>query len=106
MPPEPLAVYAATRVPGPDQQVVRGRKPISDADAIALLQAAKDIVVCGGTQEEREQKARELMTAAWGGYLRGKAEKGRMALPHFHPPNYTPDATHAFYDTDRRYAKR
>ena len=83
-------VYEAVRIPGPDGAVERADEPISDADAVARLQSGKDIVVCGGGRRANRNKARELTMTAFGGFEEDEAHQGRMALPHFHPPESYP----------------
>src|SRR5690349_6927572 len=101
-----VAVYEAEPIPGPDGTVEWWDSPISDAAAIARLQAGEDIVVRGPDQKANKNKAKELMTAAYGGYEEDAPHRGQSALPHFHPPNQTPEGIHAFYETTRRRAKK
>lgn len=104
--PEPPRIYEAERIPGPDGAVERGENPISEVEAATRLRAAQDIVVCGTERRANRNKARELTTTAFGGFEEDEPHAGRMALPHFHPPNRDPADTHAFYETGRRYARR
>jgi hypothetical protein len=100
------AIYEAERDPGPDGAVERGDAPISENDAIARLKAGKDIVVCGGQRRPNRNKARELTDAAFGGHEEDPPHQGRMALPHFHPPDHTPDGIHAFFEAPPRHARK
>jgi hypothetical protein len=104
--PAAVTVHAAERLSGPDGAVQRGDAPISDDEAVALLQAGRDIVVCGPARRANRNKARELMTRAFGGNEAEEPHEGRMALPHFHPPGHTPEGIHAFYEAPPRHAKK
>ncbi|MCI0464935.1 MAG: hypothetical protein L0Z62_49065 [Gemmataceae bacterium] len=104
--PVPVAVYEAERIPGPDGAVEKGENPIPEADAIKRLQAEEDIVVCGAERRANRNKARELMVAAFGGFEEDEPHQGRMALPHFHPPDRTPEGVHAFYEAPPRHARK
>jgi hypothetical protein len=101
-----VEIYEAERIPGPDGAVERGDVPISENDAIARLQAGKDVVVCGKERRANRNKARELTQAAFGGFEEDAPHDGRMALPHFHPPNRTPEDTHAFFEAPPRHARK
>jgi hypothetical protein len=80
------SIHEAVRIAGPDGAVERSDDPISDADAVLRLQSGRDVVVCGPQRRANRNKARELTTAAFGGFEEDEAHQGRMALPHFHPP--------------------
>ncbi len=104
--PPAVTIYEAERIPGPDGMVERGDAPISEADAIAYLQAGRDIVVCGPERRANRNKARELTVQAFGGFVGDEVHEGRMALYHFHPLNRTPEDTHAFFETKRKHARK
>jgi hypothetical protein len=104
--PTQVAIYEAERIPGPDGAVERGDTPISEADAVSRLRSGKDIVVCGGLRRANRNKAREVMTTAFGGFEEDAPHQGRMSLPHFHPPDRTPDGIHAFFEAPPRRAKK
>lgn len=107
MNPAPAAVvYEAEPIPGPDGAVEWWDPPISDANAIARLQAGEDIVVRGPDRKLNKKKAEELMNAAYGGSEEDAPHRGRMALPHFHPPNQIPEGIHAFFEALPRHAKK
>jgi hypothetical protein len=101
-----VTIYEAERIPGPDGAVQRGDNPISEPNAVARLQAGEDIVVCGGERRANRNKARELMTTAFGGFEEDEPHQGRMALPHFHPTDRTPEGIHAFFEAPPRHAKK
>ncbi|HJT76457.1 MAG TPA: hypothetical protein VJ739_04575 [Gemmataceae bacterium] len=101
-----VAVYEAERIPGPDGAVERGATPLAEGVAVLRLQAGNDVVVCGPVRRANRNKARELMTAAFGGFEEDMPHEGRMALPHFHPPGHTPAGVHAFYEAPPRHAKK
>jgi len=101
-----VAVYEAEPVPGPDGAVEWWDPPISDAAAVARLQAGDDIVVRGVARRPNRNKAMELMTLAYGGFDEDGHHGGRMALPHFHPPEHTPEGIHAFFEAPPRHAKK
>ncbi len=82
------------------------RPPLSEAAAIARLKSGKDIVVCEGGRRANRNKARELTGAAFGGAEEEQPHEGRMALPHFHPPDHTPEGVHAFFDSPPRHARK
>ena len=103
---EPVEIFEAERVPGPDGAVERSQKPISEDDAIERLVREKDIVVCGKSRRSNRNKARDLMEKAYGGFEEDPHHAGRMALPHFHPPDRTPDGIHAFFEEPPRHAKK
>lgn len=104
--PTPVGVYAAERQPGPDGAVERGEVPISDDEAVLLLQNGHDIVVCGDDRRTNRNKARELMDRAFNDHLEEAPHNGVMALPHFHPPGHDPEGIHAFYDAPPRHARK
>jgi len=104
--PAVVAIYEAERIAGLDGAVQRGDAPLSEADAIARLQGAEDIVVCGEQRRANRNKARELTEAAFGGFEEDEPHQGRMALPHFHPPDRDPDETHAFFEAPPRHARK
>jgi hypothetical protein len=104
--PAVVAIYEAERIPGPDGAVERGDHPIADADAVSRLQSGKDVVVCGEARRANRNKARALIVAAFGGFEEDEPHQGRMALPHFHPPERTPEGIHAFFEAPPRHAKK
>jgi hypothetical protein len=104
--PPSVDVYEAERIPGPDGTVERGDTPITDAAAVVRLQAGQDIVVCGPQRRANRNKARDLTQAAFGGFLEEEAHEGRMALPHFHPPNHNPECIHAFFEARPKHARK
>ncbi len=104
--PVSVAIYEAEPIPGPDGAVERGDSPIAEAEAIARLKAEEDIVVCGPERRANRNKARELMIAAFGGFEEDQPHQGRTALPHFHPPDHTPEGVHAFFDAPPRHARK
>jgi hypothetical protein len=104
--PAQVGIYEAERIPGPDGAVERSDNPIPEADAVLRLQSGKDIVVCGGVRRANRNKARELMTSAFVGFEEDEQHQGRMSLPHFHPPNRTPEGIHAFFEAPPRHAKK
>lgn len=104
-PPAPPTVHAAERIAGPDGTVEWEPTTLSDADAVAHLQQSADIVVRGRERRENRNKAREIMTMAFGGSEEDQPHAGRMALPHFHPLGRTPEV-HAFFESPPRHAKR
>lgn len=99
-------IYAAERIPGPDGAVEKGESAISEADAVTRIQGGGDVVVCGSQRRANRNKARELMTTAFGGYEEDRPHEGRMALPHFHPPDRTPEGVHAFFEAPPRHARK
>jgi hypothetical protein len=101
-----VTVYAAERLPGPDGMVEREDTPLSDAEAVSRLQGKQDVVVCGGERRANRHKARELTIDAFGGFEEDKAHQGRMALPHVHAPDRTPDGIHAFFEAPPRHARK
>lgn len=103
--PTPVVIYAADRASGPDGAVERGDTPIDDTEAVLLLQAGGDIVVCSSVRRANRNKARELPRVAFGDFEEDLPHAGRMALPHFHPASRTPNA-HAFFEALPRHARR
>jgi hypothetical protein len=101
-----VEVYEAECVPGPDGTVLRGDAPISEPAAVARLQAGLDVVACGPQRRANRNKARELAEAAFGGFEEHEPHQGRMALPHFHPPDCIPEGVHAFFEAPPRHAKK
>jgi hypothetical protein len=101
-----VTVYAAEAMPSPDGTVEWWGSPLSDADATSRLQSGQDIVVRGAERPANRNKARQLMVAGYGGAEPHEPHKGRMALPHFHPPGCMPPGIHAFYETTKRHARR
>jgi hypothetical protein len=101
-----VAVYEAEPIPGPDGAVEWWEPPLSDALAVARLQAGEDIVLRGTDRRSNRNKARELMVAAYGGFEEDAAHQGRMALPHVHPPDHSPEGVHAFFEVPPRHAKK
>jgi hypothetical protein len=101
-----VAVYAAEPMPGPDGTVEWWAPPLSDAAGAARLRGGRDIVVRGPDRRANRNKTRELMNAAYGGFEEDEPHQGRMALPHFHPPNHTPEGVHAFFEAPPRLAKK
>lgn len=99
------SVHKAERIFGPDGTVEWWDEPISDADAIARLQAGLDIVVRGHLRRANRNKARDLMVQAFNGFSEDVHHNGRMALPHFHPPSRLPEV-HAFFEAPPRRAKK
>jgi hypothetical protein len=80
-------------------------EPISDEEAIAMLQNAVDIVACGNDGDANDNKARALCDAAFGASIRDLPHKegGKdRALPHYHPKSRTP-TVHAFYERPPRH---
>lgn len=104
--PDPVVMYAATRIPGPDGRVDTNGDPLSEADAVQRLRDRGDIVVCGKNRKTNRNKARELMVAAFGSFEEDQQHSGRMALPHFHPPNHSPEGIHAFFEAQPRHARK
>jgi hypothetical protein len=92
-------------MPGPDGTVEWWDDPLTDAEAVARLQQGFDIVVRGPERRANRNTARALMVAAFGGFEEDTHHAGRMALPHFHPPNRTPEV-HAFFESPPRHAKK
>ena len=43
---------------------------------------------------------------AFGGFVEDLPHEGRMALPHFHPRNRTPENVHAFFEAPPRHARK
>lgn len=101
-----VGVYKAEPVPGPDGAVEWWDPPLSDAAAVARVRAGSDVVVRGTDRRANRNKARGLMIAAYGGFEEDKPHQGRMALPHFHPPNHLPEGIHAFFEAPPRHAKK
>jgi len=101
-----VTVHAAEPIPGPDGVVEWWGPVISDTTAIARLKLEKDIVVRGPERRANRNKARELMIAAYNGFEEDAPHGGRMALPHFHPPDHDPEGVHAFFDSPPRHAKK
>jgi hypothetical protein len=104
--PAALAIHEAERIPGPNGAVEKSDNTISEAAAVARLQASGDIVVCGVERRANRNMARELTTKAFGGFEEDEPHEGRMALPHFHPPDHTPEGVHAFFEAPPRHAKK
>jgi hypothetical protein len=104
--PATVAVDAAEPIPGPDGAVEWWEPPLSDAEAVARLTAGEDIVVRGPARRANRNKARDLMVQAYGGFEEDDRHQGRMALPHFHPPDHSPDGLHAFFEAPPRHAKK
>jgi hypothetical protein len=102
--PAPVTIFEAERIPGPDGAVERGAV-LEEDDAISRLKSGGDVVVCGPERRANRNKARELTEAAFGDSIEDPPHEGRMALPHFHPPERKP-AAHAFYDAPPRHARR
>jgi len=102
----PVAVYQAETLPRPDGTVEWWEPSIDDADAVVRLQSGEDIVVRGLDRRANRNKARELMEAAYSGFEEDKPHQGRMALPHFHPPDHSPEGIHAFFEAPPRHAKK
>jgi hypothetical protein len=103
--PPPVTIYEAERIPGPDGTVERGAE-LEEDEAIVRLKGGQDIVVCGAQRRANRNKARELTEAAFGGFVEDLPHEGRMALPHFHPPNRTPENVHAFFEAPPRHARK
>jgi len=101
-----VVVHEAEPIPGPDGAVEWSDPPISDAAAVSRLQDGHDIVVRGTDHRANRNKARELMVAAYGGFEEDEPHQGRMALPHFHPPDHSPEGIHAFFDAPPRHARK
>lgn len=101
----PLEVYAAQRN-AIQSRVDRLGVPLTDAQAIARLQAGFDIVVCGGpSKQARKDKAQQLMNAAYPGWAQHhNPHRGAYSLPHWHPPLFQPPELHAFYDGQHQHA--
>ena len=79
---------------------------LDDSDAIVRLKEGEDVVVRGPDRRSNRNKARELMMAAYGGFEEDEPHGGRMWLPHFHPPDHSPEGIHAFYEAPPRHAKK
>jgi hypothetical protein len=101
----PVTIHKAERIPGPDGTVEWWDDPIADAEGILRLQDEFDIVVRGARRRENRNKARELMLAAFGGFEEDLPHHGRMALPHFHPLERSPEV-HAFFESPPRHARK
>lgn len=99
-------VHEAEAIPGPDGTVEWWEPPLDDAAAVLRLQSGEDIVVRGVDRRSNRNKARELMVAAFGGFEEDQPHQGRRALPHFHPPNHSPEGIHAFFEAPPRHAKK
>src|SRR3989442_13872383 len=105
-PPAPSpTVHKAERIPGPDGTVEWWDEPLSDAEAVARLKQALDIVVRGPVRRENRNKARALMQRAFGNFEEDKPHQGRMSLPHFHPSGRSPEV-HAFFESPPRHARK
>lgn len=101
----PVTIYAAERIAGPDGAVERDETPLGEDDAIARLKGGGDVVVCSPARRANRNKARELTEAAFLGFEEDQPHQGRMALPHFHPPDRSPEV-HAFFEAPPRHARR
>jgi hypothetical protein len=101
-----VTVHKAEPIPGPDGAVEWWDPPLSDGDAVTRLQAGGDIVARGTARRANRNKAMALMVQAYGGFEEDGHHQGRMALDHFHPPNYLPDGLHAFFEAPPRHAKK
>jgi len=64
------------------------------------------IVVRGPQRRANRNKAMQLMQAAHGGFVEEAHNRGRMALPHFHPPDRVPADLHAFFEEPPRRARK
>jgi hypothetical protein len=100
------SVYEAEPLPGPDGAVEWNEPAISDADAILRLQEGQDFVIRGPDRRINRNKARDIASAAFGGFEEDMPHGGRMALPHFHPPDHLPEGVHVFFEAPPRHAKK
>ncbi len=98
-------VHKAEPMPGPDGAVEWWDDPLPDAVAVARLLQGLDIVVRGPARRANRNKARALMVMAFSGFEEDAHHAGRMALPHFHPPNRALEV-HVFFESPPRHAKK
>src|SRR5262245_42465847 len=61
---------------------------------------------CAERKGARTGTRRALMVAAFNGFEEDELDQGRTALPHFHPPDRSPEGVHACFEAPPRHARK